>query len=215
MCCQAVLPLLSLYLTKLTIDAVTRGSAGNSFGQVVLLIILAGIIGIVTDICRSLTGLVTQAQFQLVTDYVQNLLHAKSIEVDLEDYENAQYYDALHQAQAEAPYRPTTIFNKLIQCGCRLGAIALLLLSLHWIIAAILLLAVLPVFFASSMRIKITANGWTKRYAHYFSSLLTNIAHAKEIRLFKLGELFQERFRLLRQQIRQERLTLARRPVPP
>ncbi|MBM3148935.1 MAG: ABC transporter ATP-binding protein, partial [Chloroflexi bacterium] len=136
---QGVLPLLSLYLMKLVVDAVTTGLAtpdkGVAFRQVALLIGLMGAVTLVGALCRSLAGLVSEAQAQVVTDYISDILHAKSIEVDLEYYESSQYYDTLHRAQQEAPYRPTRIVNGLAQVGqsgISLLAMAALLFSFHW-----------------------------------------------------------------------------------
>ena len=50
--------------------------------------------------------LTSQAMGQVVTDHVSDVIHAKSIAVDLEYYENSRYYDVLHRAQQEAPTRP-------------------------------------------------------------------------------------------------------------
>jgi ATP-binding cassette subfamily B protein len=50
----------------------------------------------------TLARLVREAQAQAVTDHTHDLLHAKSIAVDLAYYENSRYYDALHRAQQEA-----------------------------------------------------------------------------------------------------------------
>ena len=220
---QGILPLVSLYLTKLIIDSITaalgNSAQGDSWKKIVVLIILGALVALLNDLCRSLTNFVSEAQSQIVNHYVQNLLHAKSIEVDLEYYENPQYYDSLHRAQAQAIHRPTLILNQLIKTGqstISLGAIAFLLLSLHWAIATILFIAMLPILF---VRLKYAdeiynkARTWTsqERKAYYFNRLLTHESHAKEIRLFNLGSLFQKRFRHLRNTIRQEKLTLARR----
>ncbi|WP_017718218.1 ABC transporter ATP-binding protein [Kamptonema formosum] len=218
---QGLLPLLSLYLMKLLIDAVTAGiGAGNraaAFSQVLLLVILAGITALFGDICRSLSGYASEAQSQIVTDFVHDLLHAKSIEVDLEYYENAQFYNALHRAQQEAIYRPTRILTSLVQLaqnGISLVAIAGLLISLHWGIAAVLFAAGIPGLF---VRLKHTGKlyrrqrGWTvqERIAYYFHIMLTQDSYAKEVRLFDLGPVFRTRYSNLRQQIRQEKLALA------
>ena len=69
---------------------------------------------------------------------MQDVLHAKSVALDLEYYENATFYDSLPQAQQVAPYRPTRIVNVLVkvaQNGVTLIRIAALLLSCHWGIA--------------------------------------------------------------------------------
>ena len=216
---QGTLPLWFLYLTKLIIDTVTIGleTQTNVLKQLVIYIILAAIIALATDLCRAWSGVVSEAQSQIVTDDVQNLLHAKSIEVDLEYYEHSQYYDALHQAQDQAPYRPTMILNQLVQVGqslIALGAIALLLFSLHWAVVAILFLAVLPsliVRLKYAEQIYRTWREWTpqKRRADYLNWLLTQETYAKEIRLFDLGSHLQEQFSQLRTAIRQDKIALA------
>jgi len=78
---------------------------------------------------------VSEAQGAIVTDYVSDILHRKSVEADLDYYENPQYYDTLHRAQQEAPWRPVHIVNALVQVAqnaLSLLAIAGLMLSLHW-----------------------------------------------------------------------------------
>ncbi len=220
---QGTLPLLSLYLTKLVVDAVTTALAtpdkGAAFGQVALLIGLTGGVALASALCRSIAGLVSEAQGQVITDHMSDLLHAKSIEVDLEYYESAQYYDKLHRAQREAPYRPVRIVNGLVQVaqsGISLLAMAVLLFSFHWGIAAILFAAAVPGLFVR-LRYAGQTYRWqrqstpTERQAWYFHWLLTGDAHAKEIRQFDLGSLFRRRFRDLRQQLRREKIEIATR----
>jgi ATP-binding cassette subfamily B protein len=218
---QGVLPLVSLYLMKLVVDAVTASMEAAderiAFGQVALLIGLTGGVTLVSVLCRSIAGLVSEAQGQAVTDHMHDVLHAKSTEVDLEYYENPQYYDTLHRAQREAPYRPTRILSGLVrvaQSGISLLAMVGLLFSFHWGIAAVLLAAAIP---GLLVRLKYAGRTYrwqrrqtpAERRSWYFDSMLTGDRHAKEIRLFGLGPLFMRRFRDLRQQLRRERLEIA------
>lgn len=220
---QGALPLVSLYLMKLVVDAVTSAleapDKAAAFGQVALLIGLTGGVTLVSALARSLAGLVSEAQGQVVTDHVSDVLHAKSIEVDLEYYESAQYYDKLHRAQREAPFRAIRIVNGLVQVaqnGISLLAMAGLLVSLHWSIAAILFAAAVPGLLVR-LRYADRTYRWqrrrtsTERQAWYFHWLLTGDMHAKEIRLFDLGSLFMHRFRDLRQQLRREKIEIATR----
>ena len=220
---QGTLPLLSLYLMKLVVDAVATGLGDTdkrvAFGQVALFIGLMAAVALLSALCRSIAGLVREAQAQVVTDHMQDILHAKSIEVDLEYYENSQYYDTLHRAQREAPSRPTRIVSGLVQVGqsgISLLAMACLLLSFHWFIAAIMFAAAVP-----GVLVRLRYSGklyrWQRertsaeRRAWYFSWMLTRDMYAKEIRLFDLGPLFMRRFRELRKQLRREKLTIATR----
>jgi len=236
---QGILPLLSLYLTKLLVDAITQTAITQTaitqtaitqtagmppdrpFQPVLLLVVAVGGVTLLGSLCSSLSQFVSSAQALVITDYVRGLLHTKSVEVDLEYYENAQYYDALHLAQQEAPYRPPQLLEALIRTGqslISLVAIALLLLSLHWLVAVILFVSALPMLL---VRLNYTdklyrkQQEWTpqERQADYYTWLLTTIGFAKEIRLFNLGHLFQKRFYLLRQMIRREKLLLARQSL--
>jgi ATP-binding cassette subfamily B protein len=184
-----------------------------------LVVILAGAAALAGALFTSLGILVSEGQTQAVTDHMQNILHAKAIEVDLEYYENAEYHDKLHRAQEEAPYRPNRIVNgltSLAQNGVSLLAIAGLLLALHWGIIAVLLLAAIPGVIVRFHFINVMYQ-WqrqrtlTERKAAYFNWMLTMAYWAKEIRLFNLSPLFTQRFRNLRQQIRSERLSIAKR----
>jgi ATP-binding cassette subfamily B protein len=220
---QGTLPLASLYLMKLMIDAVTAGIAAPdksiAFGRVALLIGLAGLAALVSVLCGSISGLISEAQSQVITDKVSDILHAKSVEIDLEYYENPQYFDTLHRAQQEAPSRPTHIVNGLIQVGqngISLLAMAGLLFSFHWGIAVILFAAVVP---GILVRLKYsgTMYRWqrqqtpSERQSWYYHWMLTGDGHAKEIRLFDLGSLFIDRFRELRRRLRRERIEIARK----
>jgi ATP-binding cassette, subfamily B, bacterial len=220
---QGLLPLLSLYFMKLVVDAVAIGLTNNNkeeaFRRVVFFVGFAGMATLISILCNSLAGLVSTAQTQAVTDYMQGILQAKSLEVDLEYYENSQYHDTLQRAQQEAPYRPTRIVNGLVQIGqngISLLAIAGLLLSFHWGIAVILFLAAIPgvlvrLKYADQMYRWQRQRTSIERKTWYFNWMLTGDAHAKEMRLFALGSLFSRQFRHLRQKLYRENLAIATR----
>jgi ATP-binding cassette subfamily B protein len=220
---QGVLPLASLYLMKLVVDAVTAGLAaadkGAAFSHVASLIVLTGVVTLINSAVASAAGFVSEAQGLNVTDRVQDIIHAKSIEADLEYYEHSQYYDTLHRAQQEAPYRPTKILNGLLQVGqnlISLVAMVGLLVSLHWGVAVVLFITAIPNVLVRLKYAK-TMYGWsrrrtpTERMAWYFNWMLTRDTHAKEVRLFELGSLFRNRYREMRRQLRQERLRIISR----
>src|SRR5437763_510343 len=117
---QSLLPLVGLYLVKLIVDAISaavgRGlpADATALRPVFVLIGMAAAIALVAALANALAGVVGEAHAQLVADHVQDVMHAKSIEVDLAYYENSQYYDTLHRAQQEAPYRPGRIARGVI-----------------------------------------------------------------------------------------------------
>ena len=218
-----VLPLLNLYILKLILDAVTvslgfQESAAGSISVPVLIGMAAGV-ALINAACRQLSTLVNEAQALKVTDHVYNSLHEKSALLDLEYYENPNYFDTLHRAQKEGPYRPAMIINgwmRLGQNAVSLIALAGLLVSFHWGVVLILLIVAVPNLL---VRLKYSEKiyGWQRartsvqRKTDYYNWLLTGEPHAKELRLFNLGPLFKSRFAGLRDQLRKEKLDLFRK----
>jgi ATP-binding cassette subfamily B protein len=163
-------------------------------------------------------GLVTNAHAHRVTDRVLETIHRKSIEMDLRYYEDPAYQDSLHLAQQEAPYRPTAVLNDLLrvlQSGLTLIGIIGLIATMHWLLAALLFVAVLP---ALVVRIRHADRYYLlqerqvelQRRTNYISWLLLFEPPAKEIRLFNLGSLLTDRFRDLRDRLRIEQIGLAK-----
>ena len=219
---MGLLPLIPLYLMKRLIDSiesVINGTDTTSFHSIGIIIAVMGGAALLSALVNSIAGIVEQTQARVVTDYMQDILHKKSIEVDLTYYEDSKFYDTMHRAQGEAPYRPTSIVNGLIrtvQSSISLLAMVGLLLSFHWIVAVVLLAAALPGVF---VKLKFSRVNWnwqrkrteTERKAWYKHWLLTSVSHAKELRLFGLGEFFREKYLSLRVIIREEALGIAKR----
>lgn len=218
--CQGFLPLISIYLVKLLVDALTnRATIANP--QLILqqsTPLLVGVIGVtlITLICKTFSDLVNTAQTQRVSDHMRSILHAKSISIDLAYYENPRYHDTLQRAQQEATTRPNQILTRLAQVGqngISLVAMVGLLLTLHWGIAIVLLLAAMPTILVRLRYIRQLYHWqriWTpvERKSMYFSWLIIGEMFAKEIRLFGLGDLFSQRFDQLRQKLYNAQLRL-------
>lgn len=220
---QAGLPLVQLYLMKLTVDAVTAavGASDVQVGihRVMLLIGLMGVSALAGVFFASVARVVGQAQGQALTDHVQDVIHAQSAALDLEYYENSKFYDTLHRAQLEAPHRPAHMVSgvvQVVQSAVTLLGIAGLLFSCHWAIAIVLFVSLIPglllrLKFADKMYQWQVDRSTADRKATYINWLLTGPFYAKEIRIFDLGGLFIEGFRRLRTELRREKIGIALR----
>lgn len=203
---QGLSPLPVLYLLKWLIDTISMGVLADVWP---LLLLLAGV-SLLDRGLQAVAALVNELYTQRVIDHVSDLLHAKSIEVDLEYYEQPRYFDTLHLAQQEAPFRVTSIVNGLAQAGQQsvtLLALFGVLCALHWGIVLALIAAMLPEtvarLFAADVRYRWQCEHTARtRQGWYLNWLLTGVEYAKEVRLFDTGELFRQRFRELRQQLR-------------
>ena len=222
---RSILPLLVIYLMKLVVDVATIAVAlpdkSVAFKQILLLVGLTGLVSLISALFNSIATLTSEAQSQVVSDQTSSIIHAKSIEADLEYYENPRYQDTLHRAQQEAPFRPTSIINGLTQLGqaiVSLLAIAGLFLvnsgKIGFLLPLLLFVSVIPgiiVRFRYSHKMFQWQRSRTilERKSWYFNWMLTGPAHAKEIRIFNLGTLFRDRFNDFRRQLRTEKIALA------
>ncbi len=216
---QGFLPLASLYLIKLIIDAAAKAVSLPDSNDLSYIFILTGIaagIGVLNAVCQQTSNYLKEKLSIKVSDHVLALLHKKSVSADLEFYENPAYFDTLHRAQMEGPFRPTSVISgliNLIQNSVSLITITALLVSFHWSVPIVLLCAVIP-----GVIIKIKYSGkmfyWQRdrtqaeRETNYLNWLITGALHAKELRLFGLGDLFAKRFSKIRQTLREEKLEL-------
>jgi ATP-binding cassette, subfamily B, bacterial len=221
---QSVLPLVGLYLLKLVVDAISvgmvagAGGEAEGFDRVLLLIGLTALVTVVGLLARALGSFATEAQAALVTDHMLDRLHAKAVAVDYAYYEDSRYYNTLHRAQQEAPSRPTRLLSNLTQFGqsaITSVGILILLVAVHWALAGLIVLAVIPALLVK-VRHSRRLHHWhrdrspTERKASYLEWVIGHPMHAKEVRTFGLGAFLRDRFRELRAQLRREKLRLAR-----
>jgi len=217
---RAALPLAVLYLTKLVVDAIAAAAQGDdvAFSYVLLLLGLAAGAGLLSTLIGVVSGLVSEAHAHRVTDRVLESIHRKSVAMDLRYYEDPAYHDSLHRAQRDAPYRPTAVLNNVLrvaQTGLTVVGIAGLLATIHWLLAVLMFIAVLPALWVR-VRHANRLYQWEKRTAHlnrqvgYLSYLLLYPPPAKEVRLFGLGPVLAGRYRDLRDRLRRETIALSR-----
>ncbi len=211
---QGLLPIASLYTMKLMIDAVSRTlvapPAERTLQPVIQVLILAAIVALIIAVVSRLGETVTKLQGWAVFDYMNDVLQAKGIDADLEYYENAEYQDTLHRAQREAGYRPVSILNglvQIVQSSISLIGIGWLLVTLHWLVIPVLLLAVFPgivvklIYSNQQYRLE-RQNTPKERRSWYYHMILVGADFAKEVRIFGLGGTLRQRYQVLREEIR-------------
>jgi ATP-binding cassette subfamily B protein len=217
-----VLPLAALYLTKLIIDTITEGVGAPLIDpylqELVILLFIAGGIGLVTVFSRSLSELSRDIQSLEVTDAVFEILHAQSIAVDLEYYDDPEYQNTLHRAQRDAPYRPTRIVNNLATIGqnfISLVGIAGIIFFFNIWLGFILIIVALP---AAFVRVRYSHNLFkllkeraeSERRADYYHRIMTDPVHAKELRIFNIGPFFRSRFKSIRSDLRERQFRITK-----
>ena len=216
---QGLLPGATVYLTKLTIDSFVQ--AHNSpdsfayFNQTFQLFILTGICLLLAEVLGYLSDWTRAAQSEYFSDYLKNLMHAKSSAVDLEFYESPEYHDLMEQARGESQSKPLALLESLssvVQNSITLVSFAALLFAYGWTIPLLLIAGTLPGLFVSLKFNRLYHSWWKqtandRRWLTYFDSMLSHSSAAAEMRLYGLSRRFRERFQDLRQRLRSEKFT--------
>lgn len=217
---SGLIPLAMLWISKLLIDVLIPLSSqivtdpGEKPGRTVVLpfIILVPVIGViglrtairlVADcISPTLTYIQQQLSDFLVRDVNRAILKKANSLPDISVFETPSFYDLLSRAQSAASYRPVQMVRDLSSLLKNLiGAlfiVALLVSVEPWLAIAVIVLS-LPQL---ALQVWHQREGWSVqdfdiaevRRMRYYTSILTSDYHAKEVRLFGLGDLFLDRY---------------------
>ena len=217
-------PTVSLYLIKEIVDTVVSavgiGTENRAIESVVVLVGAAGGVAIVAAILQAIAGYFENEQSQRVVDHVQTKIHEKSIELDLAYYEDPGYFDTLHRAQEESPYRPGAVLSDVFafteNAVTLIGISMLLVFTFHWSFVLILLATAVPIIvirmaYARRFFEWDKARTTAERKIEYLNFLITGSWYAKDIRAYSLGDIFLNRSKRARCDLRTERLEIVRK----
>jgi len=134
---------------------------------------------------------------------VNVMILEKALTLELQHFEDSEFYDRLTRARREASSRPLSLVMRtfgLVQNAVSLTGFAALLLRFSPWTIAVLLLAGLPAFVAEA---KFSGDAfrlfrWRSqetRMQMYLETVLAREDHAKEVRLYGLGRRFLQRYR--------------------
>jgi len=217
-----ILPASVAYVGSLIVDAVVAAirSDGGTATRVVQLVVLEGILvaGIAAaqrglSLCQSLL----RAQ---LGQRVNVMILEKALTLELQHFEDSEFYDKLTRARREASTRPLSLVTRtfgLVQNGISLVSYGVLLARFSPWAVAVLLLAGLPAFVAEA---KFSGDAfrlfrWRSpetRMQIYLETVIAREDHAKEVKLYGLGPRLLERYRdIFRRLYREDRALTMRR----
>jgi ATP-binding cassette subfamily B protein len=213
---QGIIPAATAYASKLLIDSVVAavrfgGQHGTTTLVIVFVVVQFAIQG-VSSLLTTLSNVVQQLLQERVSADVQLRVMQKANTLDLAFFEDATFYDALQEAQREAASRPTGMISTTFGIGRTLVtfvSLIFVLTHLAWWLAALALIAPIPVFIAN------VRYGWwgyqvmrrqspVRREMSYYNNLLTTDTYNKEIKLFTLGDYFIDAYRGLAERFYRE-----------
>jgi len=217
---QSFLPLVLIYLIKLLIDEITRAvSAGSTSPIIITMIISVVAVYFLDEVSTDIGNFVRKKQSVKLEEHMYDLLHSKSVRLDLINFEHPGYYDRLSRAASEAPWRPNNILNNIISMFRGILSLVLMagvLVTLHWGVALLLVVVNIPGIWLRLHYADILYNFQRKqtpeaRKTAYFNWLLTGERPSREIRLFGLGNYFISLFRKSFNNLKEEELNILRK----
>jgi ATP-binding cassette subfamily B protein len=219
---RSIFPLILIWLLKDVVDVITKASTAvpTAPGIKVLWPVLAvAIVWFLDEASSDFSNFVRKKQGLKLEVYMYGLLHSKAIKLDLINFERPEYFDCLSRAASEAPWRPNSILNNMV--SLLKGLLSLLLMaglifSLHWALAALLLVANIPGIWLRLHYADILYNFQRQqtpeaRKSAYFNWLLTGDRPSRELRLFGLGNYFMDLFKKSFLKQKEEEINILRR----
>ena len=217
-----VLPAVVAYIGQLIVDGVVTAmnSPAHEIRTVLWLVLMEAIVVIL--IAASQRGLSASQSLlrALLGQRVNVMILEKALTLQLENFEDSEFYDKLTQARREASRRPLSLVNRtfaLVQNGISLISYAVLLFAFSPWAVVILIGAGLPSFFAEA---KFSGDAfrlfrWRSpetRMQMYLETVIAREDSIKEVKLFQLGPRLLQRYRDIFKKlfVEDRRLTLRR-----
>jgi len=219
---RSIFPLMLIWLLKVVVDDITQAvKAGPMASDMNMLwpVLAVVIIWFLDEASSDFSNYVRKKQAFKLEIYMYGLLHAKAIKLDLINFERPEYFDCLSRASREAPWRPNSILNNLVSMLRGLLSLLLmagLILTLHWTLAVLLLVANIPgiwlrLYYADILYNFQRTQTPEARKSAYFNWLLTGDRPSRELRLFGLGNYFISLFKKSFLKQKEEEINIIRR----
>lgn len=216
---DATLALLVILAIKELIEALGDASLASGSGKVAVWLSLTFACLVLASLLRALSTLVSSHLSQIVSDRVEGMLNARVALADLSRLESPEYYDLTRRAMLAGGSRPAQTVSNLFQCaqsGFLLAGMAVMLVTIHWVLIVVLVVALIPGTMVRLQQNRII-HDWQvrrtrmERRAHYMRYLMTEKTGGKELRIYGLGDFLANAFDALRTQLREEKYSINRR----
>jgi ATP-binding cassette subfamily B protein len=215
------LPALVAYLGALIVDAVVAAAgSGGALAPVLELVALEGAAVALLALSTRALSLATTLLREQLGFRVNSMILEKALSLDLEHFEDSEFYDRQTRARREASARPLSLVQrtfKLAQNIISLVSFGVLLWQFSAWAVLLLLLAGVPGFIAET-RFSNEAfrlfrwRSSERRMQAYLETVIAREDHAKEVKLYSLGRRFLDRYQAIHRRLfAQERQLAIRR----
>ena len=208
-----ILPAAVAYVGSLIVDALVSAiRSGGGAGHALQLVLLEGLlVAAISAAQRGISFCQSLLRAQL-GQRVNVMILEKALTLDLQHFEDSEFYDKLTRARREASTRPLSLVMRtflLVQNGISLVSFGALLAHFSPWAVVVLLLAGLPAFVAEA---KFSGDAfrlfrWRSpetRMQIYLETVLAREDHVKEVKLYGLGTRLLERYQAIFRRLYQE-----------
>jgi ATP-binding cassette subfamily B protein len=221
----AFMPAVTLYISKLLLDAVAAaingelGTVEQAFGSLLLLLALQLGVTVLVNILSTAQAVIRELLGDALQNRISLRILRKAAQLDLAQFEDPTSYDALQNAYREVGVRPLQVYTQvltLVQAVITLASVAALMIQLGPLVVPLVLLGTIPGVWVSS---KFGTEGYRMlrrqaedaRVQNYLGRLLTDDTAVKEIRLFDFGDYLLQRWNMYYERFRAQLVMLIRK----
>ncbi len=212
---DGILPVVGAYISKDLLNEIAAliEAGVNSTGSlkddifvilrpvIVLFLIQIGYL-VLKNILSRLHVMVSSIAGELVVNHIKLKIINKSKTVDQESFDRPEFYEKLENANREAGMRPIGILNasfSVISAVISVVSFIVVLATLSPWAPVIMICAALPGAFVNYYYRKrsfayLRRHSKERRQMNYYSSLMVNKDHAKEIKILGLGDTFVDKY---------------------
>ena len=198
---NGVMPLLGAVISRNLINALINAKS-HDFQTILHLLIFQFVYLFLLRIVASVDSMLNRTFGELVVQNIRQKIMHKSDELDLQSFDQPEFYTRLENANREAGMRPLQIAVSTFSMMSTLISMISFIVVL-WVVSPLaplaIILAAIPSAVvnyiykgknASYMRHRST----DRRKMDYYSGLMVDKDQVKEVRLFRLGPLFMQRY---------------------
>lgn len=222
---QAFFPAVTLWISKLLLDAVAQAvtggfaSPGEAMTRLVYLLLVQIGVGALSSVISTAQGVIRELLGDTLQNSISRKILVKASGLELQQFEDPDTYDALQNAYREVGRRPLGVFTQLIslfQAVITLGSVSALMVQLGPTVVPLILLATIPgvwvtARFGTQGYRMIRRQATDARAQNYLGHLLTNDASVKEVRLFGFEKYLLKQWQVYYGRFRKDLESLVRR----
>ena len=198
---NGLMPLLGAYISRNLINALID-IKNHDFQTILNLLIFQFAYLFLLRLVTSVDSMLTRTFGELVVQKIRQKIMHKSDELDLQSFDQPEFYTKLENANREAGHRPLQIATATFHMMSTLISMVSFIVVL-WAVSPLAPLAIILAAIPSAIvnyvykgknAAYMRHRSMDRRKMDYYSGLMVDKDQVKEVRLFRLGPLFMERF---------------------